>query len=306
MKKKLLYIIILGFCFLKVNSQMNYDLIGDWINSESRFIISFTDSTVGFYDWFAFQEYYIQNDTIFFEAIDKIERDYSTLKSNRWEPKIIKTKIDGIDTLGKYTINQDTLIINILNDKYFWGEKEKRYFKLKPVNNIQFDSIFVMTTTCYGLCPMMELQLKSNGEFYFSGQAYTENLGFYTGYINNGIMQLLNSKLNQLNFSNYDSSYIAGHTDGQTKHLVVYHDGNKEYIEVYGHEEEPLEINVFFHYMTELYKWTRLVESEKQFEFMVLKDLYPPPPPPPSDSLIRLKHKKQLDSDSLLKSILYK
>jgi hypothetical protein len=134
------------------------------------------------------------------------------------------------------------------------------------------------TSTCHGFCPAMEMMLFSNGNLYFKGNAYTEKLGVYKGVLTSEMLKLVINKVNQLNFKAYDSLYTADHTDGQTRALFIYHNNNKEYINIYGHDNEPLEINVLFSYLTELYKYVELQEIENEIIFDEYEIVFPPPP----------------------------
>lgn len=81
------------------------------------------------------------------------------------------------------------------------------------------------------------------------------------------MIDLINDKIDLLNFDSYDSHYDAGHTDGQTRALILYHNGIREYLYVYGHDDEPAEANVIFHYLQELYKWTELQKLDNELRF---------------------------------------
>lgn len=89
MRQKLLHIIVFGMISITSFSQkVDRELIGDWISYETRYILSFTDSTIGFFDWGDFESCFTKNDTIYFNARDKIKRDYSKSNRKKWEPKI--------------------------------------------------------------------------------------------------------------------------------------------------------------------------------------------------------------------------
>ncbi len=283
MKQRLLHIIFFGLISITGFSQsVDKKLIGDWISADTRYILSFTDSTIGFFDWGDFENCFTKNDTIYFNSRDKIQRDYSESNDKKWEPKIVRTIVDGIDTLGKYEIIKDSLTIYTNHPDLSWDYKIQNYHKISCKDSILFDSLMVETSMCYGLCPSMELKLLSNGDFFFKGKAYTEKLGSYKGKFSRPILDLINNKINQLDYNSYDSAYIADHTDGQTRNLIIYHKGNREFLQIYGHEEEPLEANVLFHYLTEIYKWIDLQRLDYELSFNEIEKIYPKPPPPPN------------------------
>jgi len=281
--REILHILIIGFVFVGCSTpESDYDLKGDWISVDSRYPLIITDSTIGFFGWGDFQEYWIKNDTIFFESRDKLTKDYSYLDSVDWKPMINREIIQGTDTLGEFTIKNDTLILN----DFYWDNDTIRYFRLCKLTDLKFDSLLFETTVCYGICPSMELKIISNGDFFFKGKAYTEKFGSYKGKLDQQLLDLINDKIHLLNFDKYDSAYIAGHTDGQSRSLIIYHNGIREYLHVYGHEDEPAEINVVFHYLKEIYRWTELQKLDSELIFEEIEKIYPKPPPPPSQEIL--------------------
>ena len=90
----------------------------------------------------------------------------------------------------------------------------------------------------------------------------------------------INNKSNQLYFNSYNSPYLAGYTDEQTRNIIVYHNGNREFLQISGHGVESLEANVLFHYLTEFYKWVELQKLEYELEIEKIEEIYPEPPPP--------------------------
>ncbi|NOU61997.1 DUF6438 domain-containing protein [Marinifilum caeruleilacunae] len=286
--KNLIVTIFILLPFFSFSQKVNENLIGDWVSLETRYILSFTNSTIGFLDWGEFQECYTKSDTIFFESPDIIKKDYSYLDSIERKPVVKRTVVTGIEVLGGYKINGDSLTINVINDNLFFDLKLHKFKKLEAKNSIDFDSIFIESSWCMGLSPSMEIKILSNRDFYFKGKMYTEKLGNYKGRLSDDLHRLVSDKIRQLDFNSYDSAYFAGHTDGQTRNLILYHNGNRERIQIYGHEAEPLELNVFFHYLTELYKNINLKELNFELEFEEMERLYPKPPPPLSKEMLDL------------------
>lgn len=281
-------ILILLLPFTSFSQKVNEKLIGDWVSLDTRYILSFTNSTIGFLDWGDFQECYTKSDTIFFESPDIIKKDYSYLDSIERKPVVKRTVVTGIEVLGGYKINGDSLTINVINNNLFFDVKQQKFKRLESKNTIDFDSIFIETSWSMGLCPSMEVKILSNGEFYFKGKTYTEKLGNYKGILDDELHHLVNDKINQLNFNSYDSAYFAGHTDGQTRNLILYHNGNRERLQIYGHEKEPLEVNVLFHYLTELYKNINLTKLNYELEFEEMEKFYQKPPSLPTKKMIDL------------------
>lgn len=275
--KNILYTLIIVFVYTGCsNPESKYSLKGDWISIDSGDPLIITDSTIVLYGWGDFQKYWIKNDTIFFKSRDRLTKDYSHLDSVSWKPMIAREVINGTDTLGRFSINNDTLIL----DDNFLKKKTIRYYNLKKLSSFNFDSLLFATTMCYGICPSMELKIISNGDFLFKGKAYTEKLGSYKGKLSQQLIGLINNKINLMNFEKYDSTYLAEHTDGQSRSIIIYHNGIREYLQVYGHEDEPVEVNVMFHYLKEIYKWTVLQKLDSELIFDEIEKVYPKPPPP--------------------------
>lgn len=288
---------IISFVFVGCsNPKSKYEIKGDWISVDSKYPLIITDSTIGFFGWGDFQKYWINNDTIFFESRDKLTKDYSYLDSIDWKPMILREVITGTDTLGGFRIQNDTLILK----ESYWENDTVRYYRLKKLSNFDFDSLIFETTMCYGICPSMELKIISNGDFFFKGKAYTDKFGSYKGKLNQELVSLINEKIDLLNFEKYDSAYIAGHTDGQSRSIIIYHNGIREYLHVYGHEDEPAEVNVVFHYLKEVYKWTKLQKLDSELVFEEIEKIYPKPPPPPSQEILDLIEEGDIDIEGEL------
>ena len=92
------------------------------------------------------------------------------------------------------------------------------------------------TTTCYGTCPKIDLEIDSNRNIYLSGEFYkayglidTAMSGKFVGKLTD---TLYNELINILKTSNLRSLYFpeAEGMDGSTKTLIIYYNGQRKYL----------------------------------------------------------------------------
>ena len=252
------------------NALTTWNISGDWVNPENKFFLSFTDSTVGIWNWGDFLPYRVEKDIVISKKEDTI-RDTSY-------GKILRIVVNEWDTLLRFQGIKDTLKINIIRDIWYTSEEQQKLYRLLPKNANMFDSILFVSTMCYGYCPAMRMMIHSDGRIFFHGKEYTEKQGYYSGILSKNLLESIINKFRQIDFNNIDSTYIAGYTDSQSRHLLLYREGKRQHIEVYGFEKEPVELDVFLRYLIEFYKLVDFKEVSP-FKFMDIDNIFPMPPP---------------------------
>jgi len=118
--------------------------------------------------------------------------------------------------------------------------------------------------------------------FLYRGFYRTDVIGSFVGTFNEKIIELIDKKIQQIDFKKVKSQYIADHTDGQTRHVIIFRNGIEYNYEIYGHDDEPLEFNVLFHYLQELSNWIDLKKVEEELKLSRLDDYFYPKPQPPN------------------------
>ncbi len=141
-------------------------------------------------------------------------------------------------------------ILTILILTIFIGcESENNHHK-NEISRIVF-----ATGGCYGNCPIQAIDIDSTLTFKYHGIEYTDNKGFYRGFITNGFWDTLNIKLKGVNYKQLDTIYARSHDDLSTEIFIYYNDKVKH---IYG-QSSSLPDSVM-----SVYYW--LLESMKTFE----------------------------------------
>ena len=174
---------------LSCNSQKKVN--GDWITSknttENILIFSFSDSTCSYiYPYGNFSKFHIQNDTL---TIEVKERDAT---SNNQEYQFLINKLT----------NKELHLspISAVTSKLFHPFRNLDtnplvLHKIVKKNSLNFERIGFYSTTCFGICPAMYLEIDKTGEFIFYGGPHTEQQGYYSGKISKEVIELLSKKL---------------------------------------------------------------------------------------------------------------
>lgn len=145
------------------------------------------------------------------------------------------------------------------------SENDELFYQ-KPVEQIGFDSLFFRTSMCFGSCSSMELKILSTGEIYFKGIAYTR-IGSFRGELSSAVMDKINEKLSNLHFNKYKQNYTSYSTCQQSRSIILFHNGRRDLLYVYGHTDEPAEINMVFDFLERVYLSAELYELDHELQF---------------------------------------
>jgi hypothetical protein len=94
---------------------------------------------------------------------------------------------------------------------------------------------------------------------------------------------LLLSKIHNLSIDSIKTEYEAGYTDAQTCLIVMDYNNKSISSEVYGYEEEPIELRLLFHELFYIVKTISLKEDStinklSFYHYPILLKFFPPPP----------------------------
>lgn len=120
---------------------------------------------------------------------------------------IYKIDIDSLILIPKFVEHEDSIIIStnttkfkilkltedslILKNYKIWKYSD---YNLLDKSNINFESIFLSSTTCYGTCPSFKIQINQNGKLHFQGRKYVDNyIGYYSATLNQNEIAKLDS-----------------------------------------------------------------------------------------------------------------
>jgi hypothetical protein len=125
--------------------------------------------------------------------------------------------------------------------KSFFGNRHKLNFTRKEYNrdrSIVFEKIIYHTTSCYGTCPTIDLEIDSNRNIYLSGSFYdstsmfkkdTAASGNFTGRLNETQYNRLISILQTCNLKTLEFPERMG-ADAPVTTLIIYYNGQRKYL----------------------------------------------------------------------------
>lgn len=264
-------------------------LEGDWASkafkedwSTRKLVFSFQDTVCSYlYPHIGFTRYWIKGDTLVIDAAEEHYDEDSTENEGAIRFLVMK-KTENIVALKPLTRATKKLLYPF-RDMGAYDELELT--KMTPVNQYKFDRIAFYSTVCYGLCPVMYLEIDGQGNLFFHGMQYTEKEGFFKGKLGKKDFDLINKKLNAIHLDSLDKHYFAGWTDDQTCGMRVKIGNDIFESSAYGVDEEPVELRFLLQKLITVYKTADLKSDSTlidQFQFKDFSSLIEPPPPPPA------------------------
>jgi len=136
------------------------------------------------------------------------------------------------------------------------------YTRIKKKNNIVPSKITFSSSVCYGTCPAMTLDIDSIGNFRFLGQAFTDVEGGFNAKLSKQLYDNIVQSVRNLPINIMKAKYEAGITDQPDYNLVIEHNGKKETFYVYGSNGEPLELEIIFQKLMQLYTLVKLIPDK--------------------------------------------
>ncbi|QHI35564.1 hypothetical protein IMCC3317_09100 [Kordia antarctica] len=177
-----------------------------------------------------------QKDSVdFFRQFAKYERDTSTHKMNfnafaGFIP--FQLKADSLFILNpienhlefKYTIDaslKDTLFLK-RNDTLL---RTLKRLQKQEKDTTSFDQIVLSRSGCYGICPVINISVRRNGNVLFYGERNTDKLGLYKAQLSEQFTNYLFQKFEDINISKVADNYSVGHTDDETVSTTFFQNG---------------------------------------------------------------------------------
>ncbi len=107
-------------------------------------------------------------------------------------------------------------------------------YSLSP-NKIDFESIKIRTSNCFGSCPVFELIINHDRTSSYEGIEYTSKKGIFNLKADQKEIEMISLFLSHIDITTLKDSYSVCWTDSQTAYLtIVYNNGTVKKIEDYG------------------------------------------------------------------------
>ena len=234
---KTAFIVLSCLIYSNVFGQLD-KLRGTWITDTLDGMTIYT-STDGMYhssiepaekNHFQDYELFEYGDTLSFQnRYYSSETNYKQLYIDRYDLIVVK-------------ITDSTLLLrpcSELSQKFYGSKSEIKFIKQEFLRDatIQFEKIIYHTTTCFGSCPEIDLEIDSNKKIYLSvwymdgspTQTSKERSGEFEGVLSDS---LYNELILLLQTCNLKTLYFPDRTgsDAPVTTLIIYFDGKRKYL----------------------------------------------------------------------------
>ena len=192
--------------------------------------------------------------------------DYKKMITDRYDCKIEKMNdsILTIKPISKFSIT-------------FFGNDNSVTFKNQKLitdKNFELEKLVFHTSTCFGSCPVIHLEILKDGTFKLDGSYYksrsynskdSERSGKFTGKLKDKDLKELNDLIVKSRITTFeDTKGNMFCCDGAVKTIILYHNGNRNYFKAMF---EPKLLRELVSFLYEIDKKSELVEAEENFEF---------------------------------------
>lgn len=101
---------------------------------------------------------------------------------------------------------------------------------------IDFNEIKIMTSPCFGTCPIFELTINDNKQATYNAKEYNKLTGFYKSQIDDKVFSDLVGLITYINIDNLKTNYKIGRTDNPSIDIEIKYNGLTKKIHDYGLE----------------------------------------------------------------------
>ncbi|WP_166968108.1 DUF6438 domain-containing protein [Yeosuana marina] len=267
--KKLIFLILI----ISLNISFSQSIVpeGKWISDENE-MISFNseyDNKSSLTSKIRSDDFYLEvfNDTLSFQSRYYTSADdYKKMITDRYDFKIQKMtdSILTIKPISKFSIS-------------FFGNdnpvtfKNQRFIKDK---NFKFEKLVFHTSTCFGSCPVIHLEILKDGTFkldgtYYKNRSYnskdTERSGSFTGILKDEELKELNDLIVKSRITTFeDTKGNMFCCDGAVKTIILYHNGKRNYFKAMF---EPRLVQELISFLYQIDKKAELTRTDEKFEF---------------------------------------
>ncbi|CAM1333015.1 DUF6438 domain-containing protein [Tenacibaculum aestuariivivum] len=268
--KKLIPLIL--FFSLNIGFSQTNELKGKWISDDNE-MISFNseyDNKSSLTSKITSDDFYLEvfNDTLSFQSRYYTSADdYKKMITDRYDFKIEKMtdSILIIKPISKFSIN-------------FFGNSNPVTFKNQKFitdKNFEFEKLVFHTSTCFGSCPVIHLEILKDGTFkldgtYYKNRSYnskdSERSGNFTGILKNEDLKELNDLIVKSRITTFEDTKKGNMfcCDGAVKTIILYHNGKRNYFKAMF---EPRLVQELIGFLYQIDKKVELTRTDEKFEF---------------------------------------
>ncbi len=266
--KNLLFTLIL-LASLTVNSQSKASSNSlltktEWINKDLDYL-RFNESSVIYNFDNKKQEVFfdLENKKLSFKVNYRVGGDF---KTEEFEFKIKELKKNKLVIVP---IIEDEKSENSKLDRSLFS-KEKQYVfynRGSLLSKVNFKKITFHSSTCFGTCPSMSVQINIDGTVYYKGKEYADKKGNFVGKLSKNDIYQLKKILNRSQLRNIDENWKQKSKHNDTPkytYIVELFDG--ETIEINTNDQHPI-LDKLSNYLLNIKEKVALEKVEERHKF---------------------------------------
>jgi len=267
---KLIFLIIILYCNFSFSQIKEFK--GKWISDENE-MISFNseyDNQSSLTSKIRSDDFYLEvnNDTLSFQSrYYTSDDDYKKMIVDKYDFKILKINdsLLTIKPISKFAIT-------------FFGNDNPIVFKNQKFitnKNFEFEKIIFHTSSCFGSCPVIHLEILKDGTFKLNMPSYKKRLynstedessRNFTGKLKDTDLKELKDLIVKSRITTFEDTKKGTMfcCDGAIKTIILYHNGKRNYFKAMF---EPKLFQELITFLYQVHKKTDLKKTDEQFKF---------------------------------------
>ncbi|MDY7393835.1 DUF6438 domain-containing protein [Aureibaculum sp. 2210JD6-5] len=266
MKNLILLLILSVVISVNAQSKASKDLLTgtEWINKDLNYLRFDNDAAVYNFDNIKQEVLFdLDNKSLSFKINYRLAGDFKTEEFKFRIKEINKNRLVIVPVTEKEQANFNKLDVNALT-------KEKQYIfynRGKLLDKVNFKKLTFHSSTCFGTCPSMSVQIDIDGTVYYRGKNYTEAQGDFIGKLSKEGIYELKKILNRSQLYSIDKNWEQKSKRNDTPrytYIVETFDGDK--IEINTNDQHPV-LDKLSDFLLNIDKKAELKEAEESHDF---------------------------------------
>ncbi len=266
MKNLCLLLVLSVVISANAQSKASKDLLTgtEWINKDLNYLRFNNDAVIYNFDNLKQEvSFDLENKNLAFKVNYRVGGDFKTEEFNFKIKEINKNRL-----VLEPVIDAEKENYNKLDANAFTKEKQYVFYNRgKLLSRVNFKTLTFHSSTCFGTCPSMSIQIDIDGTVYYRGKDYTDVQGDFVGKLSKNDIYELKKILNrsQLYAINKDWEQKSNRKDTpRYTYIVQTFEGDK--IEINTNDQHPV-LDKLSDFLLNIDKKAKLEKAEGSHEF---------------------------------------